>query len=414
MVKILHFADAHIDMANYGRHDPVSGLPARVLDFLKSLDEIVDEAITQKVDLVIFAGDAYKDRTPSPTFQREWGRRIMRLSRANIPTILLVGNHDSSPALGRATTLDPFQTLEVPNILVIERPQFLNPQDLWGLPINLLALPWIPRSSLIANLGLTSLDIKNINEEIEERLTFLIKEWLDSADPSLPCILTAHATVQGAKYGAERSIMLGNDFMLSGSLVRDPRLDYVALGHIHSAQNLNENNHPPIIYPGSIERVDFSEASEKKFYVTAEIEKGNTQRHWHELKGIRPFINISLSLNQKNDVWESILKVLPPQEELRDAIVRLIIDYPLDQEAIIPDNEIRQYAANAFEFQLIKRPIHALRSRLPDATDIHDLPPADLLELYLRSHPTSNSGDADLQEIIQLAEEIFREPENGS
>ena len=98
MIKILHFADAHIDMANYGRHDPDTGLPLRVLDFLKSLDAIVDAAIDEKVDLVLFAGDAYKDRSPAPTFQREWGRRIMRLSQANIPTLLLVGNHDLSPA----------------------------------------------------------------------------------------------------------------------------------------------------------------------------------------------------------------------------------------------------------------------------------------------------------------------------
>ena len=34
-MKLLHFADAHIDMANYGRHDPQTGLPLRVLDFLK-------------------------------------------------------------------------------------------------------------------------------------------------------------------------------------------------------------------------------------------------------------------------------------------------------------------------------------------------------------------------------------------
>ena len=102
VVKILHFSDAHIDMANYGRHDPESGLPMRVMDFLKSLDEIIETAIDEKVDLVLFAGDAYKDRTPAPTFQREWGRRVMRLSRAGIPTLLLVGNHDLSPTLGRA------------------------------------------------------------------------------------------------------------------------------------------------------------------------------------------------------------------------------------------------------------------------------------------------------------------------
>ncbi|HKY52978.1 MAG TPA: metallophosphoesterase, partial [Anaerolineales bacterium] len=79
-MRILHFADAHIDMANYGRHDPETGLPLRVLDFLKSLDTIIDTAISEKVDMVIFAGDAYKDRSPAPTFQREWEKRIVRLS----------------------------------------------------------------------------------------------------------------------------------------------------------------------------------------------------------------------------------------------------------------------------------------------------------------------------------------------
>ena len=112
MIKLLHFADAHIDIANYGAHDPRTGLPLRVMDFLKSLDTIVDTAIEEKVDLVIFAGDAYKDRSPAPTFQREWGRRIMRLSRAKIPTILLTGNHDIAPSQQCAHAIQEFDTLE--------------------------------------------------------------------------------------------------------------------------------------------------------------------------------------------------------------------------------------------------------------------------------------------------------------
>src|SRR4030042_390398 len=156
MLTILHFADAHIDMANYGRHDPMSGLPQRVLDFLKSLDTIVDTAIAQKVDLVLVSGDAYKDRNPAPTFQREWGRRIMRLSRAGIPTLLLVGNHDLSPALGRAHAIEEFSTLEVPHVRVLDRPCFLGPADLEDLPLQVIALPWISRSGLMASLDLSA------------------------------------------------------------------------------------------------------------------------------------------------------------------------------------------------------------------------------------------------------------------
>lgn len=259
-LRVLHFADAHIDMANYGRHDPESGLPMRVVDFLKSLDTIVEAAIREQVDLVLFAGDAYKDRSPQPTYQREWGRRVMRLSRAGIPTLLLVGNHDLSPARYRAHALEAFDTLEVPFVQVLDQPALLGPDDLNGLPVQVIALPWITRSGLVAQLGLSTVDPQSVYAEMETRLTELVQDWLEQVDPQLPVILLAHGTVQGAKLGGERTIMLGGDLILPGSLVKDPRLDYAALGHIHKAQDLNEGNHPPVVYPGSIERVDFGEA----------------------------------------------------------------------------------------------------------------------------------------------------------
>src|SRR5512136_2220185 len=209
MLRILHFADAHIDMANYGRHDAASGLPLRVLDFLSSLDTIIDTAIHEKVDLVLFAGDAYRDRNPAPTFQREWGRRVMRLSRAGIPTLLLVGNHDLSPALGRAHALENFDTLEVPHVRVIDRPAFLGPDELEGLPLQVMALPWISRSGLMAHLGTEASDSTqqspeppSVYAQMDERLVELVHGWLEERlDPSLPVILTAHCSVQGAQYG---------------------------------------------------------------------------------------------------------------------------------------------------------------------------------------------------------------------
>ncbi|HEX9027522.1 MAG TPA: exonuclease subunit SbcD, partial [Anaerolineales bacterium] len=211
MLKILHFADAHIDMANAGRHDPLTGLPLRVLDFLKSLDTIVDTAIQEKVDLVLFAGDTYRDRNPAPTFQREWEKRMMRLSRAGIPTLLLVGNHDISPSFGRAHAIEELSTLEVPHIHVLDEPAFLRPDELEGLPLQVIAIPWIPRSGMMAALGLSGTDPDSIYAQLEQRLAELIQAYLDAADPSLPVVLTAHCSIQGAQYGMERSVMLGSD-----------------------------------------------------------------------------------------------------------------------------------------------------------------------------------------------------------
>ena len=190
-LRILHFADAHIDMANYGRHDAVSGLPLRVMDFLRSLDVIVETAIQEQVDLVIFAGDAYKDRSPQPTFQREWGQRIMRLAQAHIPTLLLVGNHDLSPALGRAHALDPFTTLQVPNVQVIDRPAFLGPEQLNGLRLQILALPWIGRSGLMANLNLQGESAESVNDLIQVRLDEMIQGWLETMNTGNQVVLDA-------------------------------------------------------------------------------------------------------------------------------------------------------------------------------------------------------------------------------
>ncbi|GAB4417081.1 MAG: exonuclease SbcCD subunit D [Anaerolineales bacterium] len=405
-MKLLHFADAHIDMANYGRHDPETGLPMRVLDFLKSLDTIVDTAISEKVDMVIFAGDAYKDRSPAPTFQREWGRRIIRLSQAGIPTFLLVGNHDMSPAAGRAHAVQEFDTLAIPNVRVLQKPGFLSSDEL-GLPVQLIAIPYISRSGLMAALEISGVDKSEIYNQIEQRLSDLTNGWLEKADPKIPTILTAHASVQGATYGAERMVMLGSDLVLPTSLVKDKRLDYVALGHIHKSQNLNEDAHPPVIYPGSIERVDFGEAKDDKFFVIAEVEKGKAQVTWKKLENVRAFIDRRAGLESGENVTETLLAALPDPEAMDGAIVRLVVEYPREWDTLVDEAALRKHAEKAFEFHLVKRPQVEARIRLPADQTVSSLSPLDLLEQYWQA---SHTDDTD--ELQKLAQEILSdEPE---
>jgi exonuclease SbcD len=407
MPKILHFADAHIDMANYGRHDPESGLPLRVMDFLKSLDTIVEAAITEKVDLVLFAGDAYKDRSPAPTFQREWGRRIMRLSRLGIPTLLLVGNHDLSPALGRAHALDTFATLEVPNVRVLDRPTFLGPDDLDGLPLQVIALPWVSYSGLVAALGPGTLERTQAYDQLIQRLIELVHLWLEERiDPRLPVVLAAHCSVQGATYGGERTVMLGSDLVLPGSLVKDPRLDYVALGHIHKPQDLNQGQHPPVIYPGSIERVDFGEAEDEKFYIIAQVERGQTRVAWRKLAGIRPFVDRFVRLESAEAVTDRLRDALPPADDLAGAILRLVIEYPRDWETLIDEAALREYTAECFEFHLVRRPQSESRIRLPGDQAIGSLTPLDLLDLYWRA---SHLDPDQSQPLSEIAAQVIRE-----
>jgi DNA repair protein SbcD/Mre11 len=402
-MKLLHFADAHIDMANYGRHDPESGLPMRVLDFLKSLDAIVDAAISEKVELVIFAGDAYKDRSPAPTFQREWGRRIMRLSQAKIPTLLLIGNHDISPSIGRAHALHEFKTLEVPFVKVLDKPCLLKSDELWGLPIQVIAMPWITRSGLMAATG--EVDATEAFSRIEGNIGDLMEGWLEEADSSLPIILTAHASIEGAKFGGERLVMLGNDLVLSGSLVKNPKFSYVAMGHIHKPQDVNEGYQPPVIYPGSIERVDFGEAKEDRFFVIAHIEKGkDTQVDWVQLKGVRKFIDRRTVLRSAENVTDALKDALPSPKEMSEAIVRLSVEYPREWDTLIDETALRKYTEDTFEFHLVKRPQSEARVRIAEGQLVSNLSPLDLLAQYFDA-----SKARDIDELQKLAQKIISE-----
>ncbi len=403
-MKLLHFADAHIDMANYGRHDPVSGLPFRVLDFLNSLDVIVDTAISEKVDLVLFAGDAYKDRSPAPTFQREWGRRIIRLSQAKIPTLLLIGNHDLSPAAGRANAVHEFDTLQVPYVQVLSKIQFLKPEDLWGLPLQVISLPWISRSAFLADYELNGEDVKDVFALMESRVIARIEELMDLADNSLPLILTAHTSIQGAKFGSERTVMLGSDMVIPASLVKNTHWDYVALGHIHKPQDINEGFHPPVVYPGSIERVDFGESKEKKYFVIAEVERGSAKLDWRNLEAVRRFTDCRVTLTDRENVNETLLAAMPQGSDLDGAILRFTIEYPRDFESLIDEPELRKRAAGAFEFHLVLRPQTEVRIRLPADEAVGSLSPLDLLDQYWR---TSHSEPTD--ELRKLAREIIED-----
>lgn len=400
-VRVLHFADAHIDMANFGRHDPESGLPYRVVDYLKSLDTIVDTAIDKQVDLVIFAGDAYKDRNPQPTFQRAWGERMMRLSRAGIPTLLLVGNHDVAPAENRAHTLQEYATLAVPHIFVADNVKLWGPEQL-GVPVQVLALPWITRSRFLARNDMAGKTVEEVHEIMLERIQASIDSGIGQAEPDLPLILTAHATILGASYGSERMVMLGQDLSLSKGMVTNPRFDYVAMGHIHKHQTLHDR--PPVVYPGSIERIDFGEWREPKGFVLAEVSRGRTEWKFVPLE-TRPFLDQTIRVEEADGFMERITSKLLPAERIADAICRLRLEYPYELDGLLDEKPIREHYAPAFALRLVKDRLGGGRqAKLGQLMSVESLGPYELLQAYWRS---KDRPDTEVDELLQLAEEIL-------
>ena len=256
-MRILHFSDLHIGVENYGRIDPATGLSTRLGDFLGSLDEVVEFALNEQVDLVLLAGDAYKGRDPSQTHQREFARRLHTLSSAGVPVFLLVGNHDLPNASSRANAVEIFPTLQVPNVHIGDNLQTYNISTPAG-PLQVVAVPWPRRGGILTREESRGLTIEEVRQRIEEVMTIGIQARVDALDPDIPAILSGHVTINGSTVGTERSMMLGNDHVLLVSAVHRPELEYVALGHIHKHQVLRREP-PMVVYSGSLQRVDFSE-----------------------------------------------------------------------------------------------------------------------------------------------------------
>jgi exonuclease SbcD len=405
-INLLHLADIHIGMENYGRLEARSGLNSRVVDFLRRLSQTIDLALEREVDVCIFAGDAYKNQRPNPTFQREFSRRIKRLADAGVPVILLIGNHDMATADRAASSLDIFGVLGVTGVIVAGREEVHQLICRRGQPLQVATVPYPQRSRLLAhddykNLALADIDLA-LGEIIQKNLADLSAEVQEK--PDIPAVLTGHFSVSGAKQGSEQSVMIGRDVVVLKSLLADPAWDYVALGHIHKHQELNGGAQPPIVYPGSLERIDFGEEGERKGFVLVELEKGRAAWEFVPVEA-RRFVTVRLDVTSSDDPMAQILDELEAHP-LSEAVVRLIIKATEAQEPLLDDRPIRQALREASYIASIARDIDRAQRHRLGGVSAEELTPRQALELYLDSKQTPEPRKA---ELLRYAEAIFRE-----
>jgi exonuclease SbcD len=384
-MKIIHFADLHLGVENYGRIDPATGLSSRLNDFLAAFDELVDYALEARADLVLFCGDAYKTREPTQTQQREFARRVNRLATAGIPVFLLIGNHDLPNAIGRATATEIFDTLAVKNVYVAARP------DIHQIPtpsgtIQIVAIHWLRRSALLSREETRNLNIEEVNRKIQEAITKTIAARAAELDPSLPAILAAHVSIGTAKAGTESMMSIGQEPAVLLSNVALPAFDYVALGHIHRHQVLSES--PPVIYAGSLERVDFGEETDEKGFYAVEITPGpedarQVSFRFHPVNA-RRFLTIGIELKEDEpDPTSTVLAAVAGQRDKIDgAVVRLNVSLPSSLEGRLGYNEIRDVLKDA-HYAAITRDIQRdTRLRLGTRA-AEELTPLDALNAWL-------------------------------
>lgn len=383
-MRLLHTGDLHIGMINYSKLDPVTGLESRLLDFFNTFDFIIDKAIEEKVDAFLFAGDAYKTRDPSPTQQRGFGERIKKIAKAGIPVIMVVGNHDTPNAEGKANTLDIYSALEIDNVFVSRKPEILNIETKSG-NLQVLTLPWMQKEEY---------------KKIGDKLLSMYGQIKTG-----PSVLVGHAEIEGSSFGSEKGLTLVNDTTLPLSLLTEKKLSYVALGHIHKFQELAKK--PFVIYAGSPERIDFGEAKEEKGFVLIEIT--NDQKPITNYKFIptpaRKFIQIDVKLkNDDENPTKTVLEEIR-KAEIKDAIVKVIIDIPADLNKEIEMDQIKKALSEANFIAGISRNIERVdRQILEGQEEVERLTPIEALGKYFESKKYSPEK---IKELTTYANKIF-------
>lgn len=400
-IRLLHFADIHVGMENYGHTDSATGINSRVVDFLRRFDEVVDYGLEHDVDVAIFAGDAFKTRDPNPTLQREFARRVKRFTDNDVPLVLLVGNHDLPVMEKKASSIDIYRALDVPNVIVGWEESLHRIETKRGT-LQVGMAPYPIRNRLLSRAEYKGKNAEELDRALQEIVSDNILALADQIDATLPAVLTGHFSVNGATYGSERSVMVGGDVSISKSVLADERWDYVALGHIHKHQQLQrKGERPAIVYSGSLERIDFGEEKEAKGFCWVELARNDTTWQFIEVNS-RVFKTLYADVRDEDDVTMAVQAAIA-NEDVSDAIVRLIIRLRPEQEASLRERDIRAMLKPADYIAAISKDVERVERARLGGQNPEEMSPLELLERYMQS---KDIDDDRIDALLEYAKKI--------
>jgi exonuclease SbcD len=193
-------------------------------------------------------------------------------------------------------------------------------------------------------------------------------------------------------------VMLGQELVLPRSLLKNDVFDYVALGHIHRHQVLDHD--PPLVYAGSVDRIDFGEENEAKGFVIAEVERGQSSFQFVELTHTRRFVTIEVTADGVDPMAQ--VQQAIGAHDIQDAIVRLIIHTTMEKNHLLRDKEINNWLSAAFKVAAVVRDIERVaRLRLRSDQAVEKMTALEVLERYLQLRQLSKERVAKLMEYAR-------------
>lgn len=376
-MKILHTSDLHI-----GKYIGTYDLKE---DTEYVLNQVVDTAIRERVEVVLISGDIFDRPNPSEEAIKMYVSFLKGLLDKNIKVIAISGNHDSGIRLSAYKAILGKGYFVEGEFNSPMRKVSLN--DEYG-PVNFYMLPFFTPFIVKSNLKLEK-GLENYDLAMDE----IIKR--ENINTSQRNIILAHQFVAGFKFGGSEedfSYSNGDEKNVAGvgiiSLDKFQNFDYVALGHIHKPQKISRET---IRYSGSLLKYKTSEIDgpDKSVVIIDLKEKGNIEVKLDPIKPLHPFRKI-----------EGLLSELTNTNPNENDYVYLIVDD--DKTPIEAKNKLTPYYKRIVDIEF---PNDTLQQKMNLDTSLADKRPIDFICEYYRE---KTNKDLD-EENKKLLAKIFIE-----
>ncbi|HEX6238682.1 MAG TPA: exonuclease subunit SbcD [Acidimicrobiales bacterium] len=308
-MKLLHTADWHVGKAIRGR--------SRAVEHQEVLAEIAGVAERESVDAVIVAGDLFDTSSPTPEAERIVYRGLLDLAAGGRPVLVLAGNHDSAQRLAAVAPLSEASGIHVASAV--------RPADEGGVvelradgELALVALLPFPSQRYVVTADvLLSGDAADAHAAYADRIVRIVSALTGGFGSGTVNLVAAHLMVLGgALGGGERAAHTVFDYWVPATAF-PPSVQYVALGHLHRAQQLA--GPAPLHYSGSPLQLDFGEVANEPSVSVVEVRPGQPA-------AVRA---VPLGAGRRLRTLHGRLSdVLARAEEAGDAHLRVVLDEP--------------------------------------------------------------------------------------
>lgn len=372
MTKLLCTGDLHIGAgAEYGRA-PGDRLQVQEQVWRDILELAVDEA----VDGILFAGDAFEGPTPTSEHYDAFLRPIREVLQDRIPILAVSGNGKHDSAMRTTNALAVFNGY---GIDVHARPEVV---DFAGCAVA--CLPWVSPARLVAHLG-ADVARDEVHAQAGELLVDVaaaLKAELKVNHPGRPAILLGHWSVSGASLPHGLPVDQLREPVIPIEGLDELGYDHIVLGHIHRPQTVGERG----FYVGSPMPLNFGEEhvghGVSILHVGEHEEIDFPGADYREIDSPR-FVTLDYDWTQTSDLDAIVERV--HADEVEGAIVRLRYRATAEQQRRIDVGEMRRLLleGGAAVVKIVPDIVREQRARVEGVDETLDELAA--LDLYLEA-----------------------------